>query len=404
MIVAETPPEILRVFRLDAMLGAVPTSLEGWSQWRDGHEPTPLDGTTPGGEIHYTAGRTGYPKGVVRRTPTPAQRDGWMANTSAIFGATSPSDVALIAGPLHHLGPYRLCKHAIDRRMAVVLLPRFEPEELLARIERHRVTHLHMVPFMFRRLLALPHAIRAKYSVSSLKRVLHGAAPCPIEVKQRMIAWWGPIFYEYYATAEYHVVTLCSTEEWQARPGTVGRPMPGCTVRILDSADRSLPPGQIGTIYARNEAVSDFTYNRDPARRRDCERDGLITVGDLGYLDEDGFLFIKGWESDVIFTEGATVYPSEVEAALMSHPAVHECAVFGIPDPKAGEAVCAVVAPEPDAQLDEFALKAYLFERLDSAHRPVRIEFCDQLPREETGKLFKRRLRDPYWAGVGRRR
>jgi long-chain acyl-CoA synthetase len=274
---------------------------------------------------------------------------------------------------------------------------------MLSLIERHRVTHMHMAPFMFRRLMKLPEAVRRKYDLSSLKRVLHGVAPCPQAVKRQMIEWWGPIIYEYYASTEFHAVTLCGTDEWLARPGTAGRALADCTIEIRDEAGRRLPAGQVGEIYAWNARLTDFTYHGDLARRKDCERAGLITVGDIGYLDKDGYLFVKDRKSDVIFAGSTTVYPSEIEAALLGHSGVRECAVIGIPDPQSGEVACAVIEPEQGAQLDEFAVRAYLYNRLESTQMPARVEFCSRLPREDSGKLFKRMLRDPYWSGVGRR-
>jgi len=403
VFVVPTPPEILHAYRLDPMLGTVPAGVEDWNLWRDRQEPTAPNTTTPASYINYTAGTTGYPKSVKRVAPTSDQFQTWLRQTAEIFGLTGSSDVILITGPLYHVGPHRLGIYGVMRRASIIMLPRFDPEAMLALVERHRVTHMHMAPFMFRRLLKLPEAVRRNYDLSSLKRVLHGVAPCPQAVKRQMIDWWGPIIYEYYASTEIHAVTLCGTDEWLARPGTVGRAIAGCTVKILDEAGRPAPTGQVGEIYAGNASLTDFTYNRDLARRKDCERDGLITVGDLGYVDEEGYLFVKDRKSDVIFWNGATVYPSEIEAVLQGHSGVRECAVIGIPDPKSGEAVCAVIEPEPGAQLDEFAIRAYLYERLESAQLPARIEFRARLPREDSGKLFKRMLRDPYWNGVGRR-
>jgi long-chain acyl-CoA synthetase len=403
VLAAPTPREILQEYKLDPMLGTVPSGVENWDAWRDRHAPAESEIARSAGYINYTSGTTGYPKGVKRMAPTAEQYEVWLRQNAEIFGFTGPGDVALVTGPLYHVGPHRLCVYAITQDIPVVLQPRFDPEAMLALVERHRVTHMHMAPFMFRRLLKLADSVRRRYDISSLKRIVHGAAPCPRAIKRMMIEWWGPILFEYYASTETHVVALCGSEEWLERPGTVGKAVKDCTIKILDERGRPLPAGKVGEIYAWSNALTDFTYNRDLARRKDCERQGLVSVGDLGYVDEDGYLFVKDRKSEVIHANGKTIYPSDIEAALLEHSGVRECAVIGIPDPKVGEAVCAVIEPEPGVHLDEFAIHAYLHERLESAQVPARVEFSARLPREDSGKLFKRKLRDPHWAGHGRR-
>jgi len=284
-----------------------------------------------------------------------------------------------------------------------VLQPRFEAEELLRLIEQYRITHLHMVPTMFVRLLRLPEAVRRRYDLSSLEFVVHGAAPCAMHVKQAMIEWWGPVIHEYYGATETGLVTLHTAEEALRKPGTVGQPLPGVTVRIYDDAGRILPPGEIGEVYSRREGGVDFTYHGMPRKRQDIERDGLVTLGDVGYLDEDGYLFLCDRKNDMVISGGVNIYPAEIEMTLLLLSGVRDCAVFGIPHEDFGEALCAYVEPEPGAALDEAAVRAFLSERLADFKVPRVIRFETGLPREDSGKIMKRKLRDPYWEATGRR-
>jgi long-chain acyl-CoA synthetase len=256
---------------------------------------------------------------------------------------------------------------------------------------------------MFHRLLHLAPEIRSRYDVSSLEHVAHTAAPCPVETKRKMIEWWGPIIAEFYGSTETGAVTFCTSAEWLARPGTVGRPVPEATLKVLDPDGKELPPGEVGEIFARLTPMSDFTYHSRDDLRREIEVDGLITSGDLGFLDEDGYLFICDRKKDMVIIGGSNVYPAEIEAELSQLPGVADCAVFGIPDDDLGEALAAVVQPEPGVTLDAEDVRVQLAGRLASFKVPRVVEFRSELPREDSGKLFKRHLRDPYWAGTGRR-
>jgi long-chain acyl-CoA synthetase len=304
---------------------------------------------------------------------------------------------------MYHTAPLAFSYFALHFEHPVVLMERWDPEQALGLIETHRVTWTHMVPTQFHRLLLLPEETRGRYDVSSLRQVLHAAAPCPVEVKRRMLEWWGPVVYEYYGASEGGG-TLVTPQEWLERPGTVGRPWAGAAVRILDEEGRDCPAGQPGTVYLK--LLQDFEYRGDPDKTRAGRLEGFFTVGDVGYLDEDGYLFLCDRKIDMIISGGVNIYPAEVESALFAHPKVGDAAVFGVPDPDWGEHVKAVVEPAPGAQPGEDLereLIEYLQTRIARYKCPRSIDFTDAMPRDPSGKLYKRKLRDPYWRGRERR-
>jgi long-chain acyl-CoA synthetase len=270
-------------------------------------------------------------------------------------------------------------------------------------VERHRVTHLHMVPTMFVRLLKLPVEVRRKYDLSSLKFVVHAAAPCPPDVKREIIAWWGPIINEYYGATETGAVVFCTAQEGRQHPGTVGRAQPDVRLSILDEEGCELPRGEAGDVYVRLTTGNDFTYHGDDEKRRKAERNGLISVGDVGYVDADGFLFLCERRNHMVISGGVNIYPAEIEAEILKIPGVADCAVFGIPDTEFGESLCAVVQRQPAAQLSENDIKSFLRYHLARYKVPKMVEFRNELPREDSGKIFKRKLRDPYWEKAGRK-
>jgi long-chain acyl-CoA synthetase len=274
---------------------------------------------------------------------------------------------------------------------------------MLQLIERWRATHAYFAPILFKRLLQLPEAARRRYDLSSLEFVVHAAAPCPPDVKRAMIEWWGPVIHEFYGATETRALTTCTAQEWLDRPGTVGRALPSAVVRIVDAEGCDRPPGETGEIIGAHQGVADFTYHGDEAKRRAAERDGLIVTGDVGYLDEAGYLFICDRSNDMIISGGVNIYPAEIEAELCRAPGVLDCAVFGVPDEEYGEAVMAVVQSADGRRLDPDALRGFLAERLSGFKVPRTVEQVDELPREESGKIFKRRLREPYWRDLNRR-
>lgn len=408
LLVVETPPEIAQAYGVAKEACAIPAGMTAWSTWLEGFAPyaTPL--AEPPGTIIYTSGTTGHPKGVRRAPPTPAQAAVAQRVHTTGFGfasaiAACKPIVTVVTGPMYHSAPNAYGMMAARLGGTVILQPRFDAEGLLKLIETYRVTHLHMVPIMFNRLLRLPEEVKKKYDLSSLVWVIHAAAPCPAPIKRAMIEWWGPIINEYYGSTETSMVAFCTAEEWLAHPGTVGRALPDTIVRIVDADGKELPAGEIGEVVARQKGGTDFTYHGDDAKRRAAEKAGLIAPGDVGYLDRDGFLYLCDRAKDMIISGGANIYPAEIEAELHKMPGVADCAVFGIPDEEFGEAVCAFVQPASGAQISEQDVKSYLRGLMAGYKVPKRVEFAAELPREDSGKIFKRKLREPFWAGLERR-
>jgi long-chain acyl-CoA synthetase len=360
------------------------------------------DPRTAGAPMVYTSGTSGRPKGV-RRPLSGEDPDKAAATGIWFFGlfGLKPFDgnVHLCCSPFYHTAVLNFSTISIQLGHPVVLMDRFDPEEMLALIERHRVTHTHMVPTQFRRLLALPEPVRERYDTSSLRAAIHSAAPCPHEVKRRMLDWWGPVVVEYYAASEGGGTGITS-QEWLERPGSVGRPWLGSEVRVLDENGDDLPPGKPGLVYMRM-GTSTFDYHKDEVKTKASRARGMFTVGDVGYLDEDGYLYLCDRKSDMIISGGVNIYPAEIEAELSCHPAVDDVAVFGIPHEEWGEEIKAVVAPaegaEPGPELTA-ELLAFLGERIAKFKLPRSVDYVSELPRDPNGKLYKRKLRDPYWA------
>jgi long-chain acyl-CoA synthetase len=404
LFVAPTPPEIARAYGIAAAACEPSPGAIRWEDWLGEYSPLDSPGAGATTSMFYTSGTTGSPKGVRRLNLGPefAALGARLAREALGLDPARPIRT-VITGPLYHAAPNFYGLFAVREGALAVLQPRFGAEELLRLIEHYRITHLHMVPTMFVRLLRLPEATRRRYDLSSLESVVHGAAPCPTHIKEAMIDWWGPVVGEYYGGTETGFVTFHTAAEAARKPGTVGRPLTGVTLRIHDDAGRELPPGEIGEIYCSLDGAADFTYHGLPYKRREIERDGLVTLGDVGYLDADGYLFLCDRKRDMVISGGVNIYPAEIEAALLALPGVHDCAVFGIPDDEFGESLCCCIEAETGAALGEAEVRAFLGERLASFKVPQTIRFERELPREDSGKIIKRRLRDPYWTAVGRR-
>jgi long-chain acyl-CoA synthetase len=318
-----------------------------------------------------------------------------------------PGSRAIIPGPLYHSAPNSFGLSAARQSDCIVLMPRFAPEVFLQLVAQHRISSAFMVPTMLVRLLKLPRVVRERYDVSCLEHVTIAGAPCSPEIKRAIIEWWGPVIHEFYGATEMGVMTVCTSEETLQRPGTVGRAIAGVTIKALDEDGREVAAGEPGELYGRMALFPDFTYNNRPEERAAIERDGLITCGDVGYFDDDGYLYLCDRRREMVISGGVNIYPAEIEAVLVGIPGVLDCAVIGIPDDEFGESLLALVQPDPDSgdgsALTEARIIGLLRERLAGYKVPRRIEFRSGLPRDDSGKIYKRHLREPYWQGRERR-
>ncbi len=360
----------------------------------------PLPAQPCGVDMLYSSGTTGFPKGIKVPLPDRAVDEAGDAVT-ALFGPAIGLDaesVYLSPAPVYHAAPLRFMAMAHRTGATVVMMRKFDAEDALRQIERHRATHSQWVPTMFVRMLKLDASVRASYDVSSLRSAVHAAAPCPVDVKRAMIDWWGPILLEYYSATEMNGVTMIDSDQWLERPGSVGQSRLG-VVRVCDDDGRELATGEIGTVYFERDTAP-FEYHNDPGRTSDTrhpEHPNWTTNGDIGYLDGDGFLFLTDRKSFTIISGGVNIYPQEIENALALHPSVFDVAVIGVPDAEMGESVVAVVHPVEGAEPDLAAtLDGFLRERIAHYKLPRRYEFDTDLPRTPTGKLVKGRLRDRY--------
>jgi len=366
---------------------------------------TPPAGGVPQGGFNvliYTSGTTGRPKGVMHPTFDP--KLGFEAQKRLVeMWGFRPDDVHLVAGPLYHTMPNAYAAQHLFAGATVVIMPRFDATECLRLIATERVTTSSMVPAHFIRILEVSPEVRDRHDLSSLRKILHAAAPCPPEVKRRIMAVFPPgVVWEFYGATE-GPGTIISPEEWLARPGSVGRPWPGITVKVLDDDGHDVPPGTVGTIYLSTPGGGKFSYRNAPEKTASAFRGDFFTVGDMGWLDADGYLFIADRRTDMVITGGVNVYPAEIEAALLAHPDIVDAAVFGVPDDRWGEALRAVVEPRRGAALSPEIVQGWCRERLADYKTPRVVELVAELPRDPNGKVLKRELRDPHWAGRARR-
>jgi long-chain acyl-CoA synthetase len=389
-------------------VGGNADGFRAYAELKNGQPTTPPSNRSLGAVMNYTSGTTGRPKGVRRPLPTARIEDTDLG--AALNGykvsAEESDNVHLLACPWYHTAPMVMAAPSMHRGHTLVILERFQPQQALELIERHRVTITHLVPTQFVRLLSLGQEDRQRYATDSLRHVIHGAAPCAPEVKRQMIEWFGPVIDEYYASTEGVGGTIIFSDEWLRKPGSVGKARNDNKIVVMDDDGNLLPAGQIGTIYSVSANRIPFEYFKDPEKTEKSKRGEFRTVGDVGYLDPDGYLFLSDRKADMIISGGVNIYPAEIENVLITHPRVADVAVFGIPNAEWGEEVKAVVELLPGkraANEDDEHLRAELLDflqgRVARYKLPRSIDFLDALPRDPNGKLYKRRLRDPYWAG-----
>lgn len=351
------------------------------------------------GMFAYTSGSTGRPKGI-RRNTNPDAPDSYQvyAGLARDMLGAGPGDKLLVAAPLYHSAPHALATFALaSGYMDLVILPKFEPVAFLEMLAHHKVTHVYIVPTMMVRLLKLPQEVRERYDLSALRFAVSTGSPWPTEVKTAMINWLGPIFYESYGASELGFMTLISSEEAMRKPGSVGKILAGGSIKILDDDGSELPANEVGTIYVHLPLFGDFAYTNAEGSLADQRVAGHATVGDVGYLDEEGYLFISDRKKDMIISGGANIFPAEIEAELIKMPEVLDCAVFGAPDPEFGEQIVAAVQCMEGKTVSLEEVRAFLTDRLARFKLPKKLDLHAELPREDSGKIFKKRLRDPYW-------
>ncbi|MGI9326480.1 MAG: AMP-binding protein [Pseudomonadales bacterium] len=390
----EAPTQVQHWYMLD---GASP-GFEAFEAVLAEQPSTPIADPSEGAQMLYSSGTTGYPKGVKKPLPEHDYGAEDQPNLFAALYGMGEDSLYLTPAPLYHAAPLTFTMAALRHGISVVVMEHFDAEEALRTIEQYRVTHSQWVPTMFVRMLKLAEATRSQYDVSSLQCAIHAAAPCPVPVKEAMIDWWGPVLYEYYAGTEGNGFVQLNSEEWLAHKGSVGRPL-NCELHICDDQGEELPQGESGTVYFAGGG--EFEYHDDPEKTQQSTHErGWTTLGDVGYLDVDGYLYLTDRKHFMIISGGVNIYPQEAENVLITHDSVIDVAVFGVPNPDFGEEVKAVVQPREGViagPLLEAELMDYCRDRLSHVKCPRSIDFRAELPRHPTGKLYKRLLKDEYW-------
>lgn len=398
VIAVDVSAEIAEAYSIANDHMQIPGGVPNWAAWIDDYPQWHESPRLVAGPMFYTSGTTGLPKGVRRKSIAPEAMRSIEKRTSLAWGFDKGPLRSVMTGPLYHSAPNAFGLHVVRSEGLLILQPRFDPEGLLGHIQQYRITHLHMVPTMFVRLLALQDEVKHKYDLSSLQFVTHGAAPCPADVKREMIEWWGPVIHEYYAMTEIGIATFCDGEQWLAHPGTVGRPGPGVQILITDEDDAACEAGQAGEILVCSETTTRFSYHRAEHKTEAVRRGDYVATGDVGYLDEDGYLFISDRKADMVLSGGVNIYPVEIENALLTLPRIRDCAVFGVPDDEYGERLVAVIHASGHVTQEE--VTRLLKGRIAGYKIPREMRFAPALPREDSGKIKKYLLREQYLEGT----
>ncbi len=399
VIVVNPPDEILKHY------GARPGEyLRGpgfldWDDWVEQNRPPAALDKRFRPPLFYTSGSSGRPKAVLRNNVTPGIAAGISARTRYAWGFDRTPIRSVMTGPLYHSAPSGYANMVLQSGGTLVLTARFNAEGLLALIEQYEITHLHLVPTMFVRLLDLPDAARNGYRLDSLVHVTHGAAPCPADVKKSMLDWWGNVIYEYYAMTETGIITRCSPDEWLRHEGTVGRAAPGVDIEIRDGDGNRRSAPDEGVICVKHEGTHCISYLNNDERSAGLQQNGFLVTGDIGHLDAEGFLYVSSRQSDMVISGGVNIHPAEIEAELIAMEDVTDCVVFGIPDAEFGEKLVAVI--ENRGVADAELIAARLGSRLANYKVPGVYEFVDHLPREDSGKVKKQLIRQDYLAKHG---
>jgi long-chain acyl-CoA synthetase len=393
------PPEIRQAYRLADEACVLSGATLSYEDWVQASEPSMAAPVPPPFRLLYTSGTTGRPKGVRRaRSQEIGERLALMARSA--HGLEQRPIRAVMTGPLYHSAPNVYALNCVRFGELLVLQPKFDAQGLLDLVMRYRISHMHAVPTMFSRLLDLPAQRKAAFDPSSLVAVVHGAAMCPRDVKQGMIDWWGPVILEYYAATEVGIITACTSREWLAHPGTVGAPPAGVRLDVVDEQGHAVSTGERGEIFIRSDAASLVSYHNRPEAMAELHRDGWVTLGDIGYVDADGFLWICDRKKDMVISGGVNIFPAELEDVALQLPQVRDCVAFGVPDRDLGEVLALVVEPHPGVEIDPDAVREAIRQKLGRLRAPKAVQVQAALPREDSGKIARRKLKQQYLDGL----
>ncbi|MEM1076216.1 MAG: AMP-binding protein [Pseudomonadota bacterium] len=395
VLLVPTPDAIAAAYSVAAQDLKLPDGMQLWTSMITQQKPIAAPSKQRPYPLIYTSGTTGRPKGVHRlgdAAPAKVAYDAFLDHNAR----------TLLATPLYHAAAHRFLDGTLKSGGRVILPPRFDAKGMLRDIETYSVTTSFVVPAMLQRFLRLPNDVKQRYDLSSLRHIVVAGAPCAPDLKAAMIDWWGPVIYEYYGSTELGAVTFASSEDAISRPGTVGRAVATARIAVLDETGDPCKCGEIGEIYGRRDDLPDFTYLNRPDARKEAGCGDLVTMGDVGFIDAEGYLFLSDRKSDMIISNGVNIYPAQIEAAMLAHPDVADCAVFGIPDEVAGEKVAAIIQPMADRRLNVDGLTAFLKSKIASYMVPRHMEARHSFPRDAAGKVKKRELRAEYWEDVKR--